>query len=47
VLYKRFIGYTEAEWMNLDIEDVTHAVDREWTRSSYQEIVAGKRQETG
>ena len=40
----KFLGYTEAELLNLKVEDVTHPEDRERTRRSYDEIMAGQHQ---
>lgn len=40
----KLLGYTEAELLNLTIEDITHPEDRERTRLYYEEIMAGQRQ---
>jgi PAS domain S-box-containing protein len=39
----KFLGYTEAELLDLKVEDVTHPEDQERTRRSYDEIVARQR----
>ena len=40
----KLLGYTEAELLNLKVEDITHPDDRNRTRLSYDEIKAGQRQ---
>ncbi len=38
-----FFGYTETEFLNLKVEDLTHPLDLEKTRTMYNEIKSGKR----
>ncbi len=40
----KFLGYTEAELLNLKVEDITHPDDRKRTRRSYYELMAGQKQ---